>query len=63
MSMDEFEKHLNQMLQDPTFKIAWGDSEAAYNLIKALVKARNDSGLTQHQLSDKTVIDQAILKC
>ena len=59
--MDDFEKRLNEKLQDPAFRIAWEDSEAEYNLIKALIKARNDSGLTQHQLSDKTGIDQAIL--
>ncbi len=59
--MDDFEKHVNKRLQDPAFKTAWDDSEAAHNLIKALIKARMDAGLTQNQLSSKTGIDQAIL--
>lgn len=59
--MDDFEKHVNKRLQDPAFKTAWDDSEAEYNLIKALIKARMDAGLTQNQLSSKTGIDQAIL--
>ena len=61
MNMDDFEKHLNKKLQDPEFEAIWDASEAEYDLIKALIKARNAAGLTQQQLAAKTGIDQAIL--
>ncbi len=59
--MDDFEKHLNRKMQNPEFKAAWEDSEAEYNLIRAMIKARKSVGLTQEQLSARTGIDQAIL--
>ena len=59
--MDDFKKHLNKKLQDPEFKAIWDASEAEYDLVKALIKARNAAGLTQQQLAAKTGIDQAIL--
>lgn len=59
--MDDFEKHLSKKLLHAEFKIAWEDSEAEFNFIRALIEARNASGLTQQQLSAKTGIDQAIL--
>lgn len=59
--MDDFKKHLNKKLQDPEFKAIWDASEAEYDLIMALIKARNAAGLTQQQLAAKTGIDQAIL--
>ncbi len=59
--MDDFEKHLNRKIQNPEFKAAWEDSEAEYNLIRAMIKVRKSVGLTQEQLSARTGIDQAIL--
>jgi ribosome-binding protein aMBF1 (putative translation factor) len=59
--MDDFEKHLNKKIQDPEFKAVWDASEAEYDLITALIKARNTAGLTQQQLAARTGIDQAVL--
>lgn len=59
--MDDFEKHLNRKIQNPEFKAALEDSEAEYNLIRAMIKVRKSVGLTQEQLSARTGIDQAIL--
>ena len=59
--MDDLEKHLNRKIQNPEFKAAWEDSEAEYNLIRAMIKVRKSVGLTQEQLSARTGIDQAIL--
>lgn len=59
--MDDFEKHLNKKLKSPEFKEFWENSEAEFNMISALIKARNEAGLTQKQFSDKIGIDQAVL--
>jgi len=59
--MDDFEKHLSKKLKNPEFKAIWDASEAEYDLIKALIKARNAAGITQQQLAAKTGIDQAVL--
>jgi ribosome-binding protein aMBF1 (putative translation factor) len=59
--LDDFEKHLETKLHHVEFTTAWEDSEAEFNFIRAFIKARNASGLTQQQLSAKTGIDQAIL--
>lgn len=59
--MDDFEKHLNKMLDNPTFAKKWQDSEAEYTLVKALIEARNAAGMTQQQLSSNAEIDQAVL--
>ena len=59
--MDDFEKHLNKMLENPSFAEKWQDSEAEYTLVKALIEARNAAGMTQQQLSSNADIDQAVL--
>ena len=59
--MDDFEKHLNEKLQNTEFKVQWDDTEAEYHFVRSLIKARNAAGLTQRQLADRTGIDQAIL--
>jgi ribosome-binding protein aMBF1 (putative translation factor) len=59
--MDDFEKHLSKKLQNPSFAKKWKESEAEHALVKALVEARNEAGMTQQQLSSKSDIDQAVL--
>lgn len=59
--MDDFEKHLGRKLQNPEFKAVWDASEAEYSLIRALIKARSEAGLTQKQFSYKVGINQAVL--
>ncbi len=59
--MDDFDKHLNRKLQNPSFAIKWQESEAEHTLVKALVEARNEAGMTQQQLSSVSQIDQAVL--
>jgi ribosome-binding protein aMBF1 (putative translation factor) len=59
--MDDFEKHLNMKLQNPTFAKKWQESEAEHELVKALIEARNAAEMTQQQLSSMSDIDQAVL--
>ncbi len=59
--MDDFQKHLEKKLLDSEFKSAWEASEAEYSFVQALIKARNEAGMTQQQLSDRVGMDQAVL--
>jgi ribosome-binding protein aMBF1 (putative translation factor) len=59
--MDDFDRHLQEMLKDPEFKAEYDALEAEYTMISALIRARNEAGLTQKELSSRTGIDQAIL--
>lgn len=59
--MDDFEKHLNSKMQNPSFAKKWNESEAEHTLVRALVEARNAAGMTQKQLSSLSEIDQAVL--
>ncbi len=61
MDVDDFEKHLNRKLHDPDFAKKWQESEAEYSLVKAMIEARIEAGLTQQQLSEVSNIDQAVL--
>jgi ribosome-binding protein aMBF1 (putative translation factor) len=59
--MDDFDKHLNRKLQSPSFAKKWQESEVEHTLVKAIVEARNEAGMTQQQLSSVSEIDQAVL--
>jgi len=59
--MDDFEKHLNRKLKNPSFAKKWAESEAEHTLVKALVQARINAGMTQQELSANSKIDQAVL--
>lgn len=59
--MDDFEKHLNRKLRNPSFARKWAESEVEHTLVRALVEARISAGMTQQELSEKSEIDQAVL--
>ena len=46
-------------MKNPEFKREYEALQPEYEIIKALIQARNDSGLTQKQLSERTGITQA----
>lgn len=58
--MDDFEKYLEEQLKDPEFKKYWGE-ETERLFVHSLIEARNNSNLTQAQLSKLTGIDQSNL--
>ncbi len=59
--MDEFTRLLNESLSDPAFKEEWDALEPEYQVMRAMAKARSESGMTQKQLSEKTGINQSNL--
>lgn len=54
-----FRETLNKQMANPEFKAEYDALEPEFQIIQAIVDARNHSGLTQKQLSEKTGIAQA----
>ena len=54
-----YREFLKEKLQDPEFKREWDEMEPEFQLIKAVLKGREDQQLSQRQLSEKTGITQA----
>ena len=59
--MDDFRKFLNKQLEDPDFRKKWDEMEPEYQIMKAMIAARMETGITQQQLSEKTGINQSNL--
>ena len=59
--MDDFRKFLNKQLEDPAFRKEWEEMEPEYQIMKAMIAARMETGITQQQLSEKTGINQSNL--
>ena len=49
--MTNFNDFLNEQMKDPEFKAEWDALDPEFSVIKAMLKARKESGLTQKQLS------------
>ena len=54
-----FRETLNEQLNNPEFKKEWDALEPEYQIIKAMLDARNEKAMTQKQLADITGIPQA----
>ena len=59
--MDDFRRFLNKQLEDPDFRKEWDETEPEYQIMKAMIAARMEAGITQQQLSEKTGINQSNL--
>lgn len=53
-----FRDTLNQRINDPQFKKEYDALEPEYQIIRAIIQARKEAGMTQKDLSDKTGITQ-----
>ena len=54
-----FRETLNERMQDPAFRTEWDAQEPERQIMRAIVEGREESGMTQKQLSDITGITQA----
>lgn len=54
-----YKEFLNEKLKDPEFRKEWDELEPEYQLIKAMLHARDEQNISQRQLSDITGITQA----
>jgi transcriptional regulator with XRE-family HTH domain len=57
--MSTFKEFLKEQLQDPEFRAEYDALEPEFAIVRAMIEARKNSGLTQKQLSEKTGIDQS----
>jgi predicted transcriptional regulator len=57
--MDDFTRYLNQQLDNPEFKKEWDALQPGRDMVKAMIKARTDAGLTQKELASKTGVQQS----
>lgn len=57
--MDDFDKYLDEQLQNTEFKKEWDENELEYQLMMMILKARNEQNLTQSELAERTGIRQS----
>jgi ribosome-binding protein aMBF1 (putative translation factor) len=55
-SFDEF---FDEQMKDPEIKAAYDALEPEFEIVRAMINARNDLGLTQKQLASRTGITQS----
>lgn len=56
--LKKFDDYLTEQLKDPEFKAGYDALEPEFSLIKALMDARLEKGLTQKELAEMTGISQ-----
>lgn len=59
--MDDFTKYLKKNLENPEFRKEWDALETETQIMRSLIEARIETGMTQKQLSEKTGINQSNL--
>lgn len=57
--MKTFNNFLKEQLKDPEFKTEWDNLEPEFQIIRALIKVRNEKNISQKQLAQLTGINQA----
>ena len=59
--MLSFNQYLKDQLKDPEFKKEWDKSEAMYQVVSEVIKARIDSKISQRQLAKSAKTTQAVI--
>ncbi len=50
---------LNELMKDPEFRKEWDSLEPEFQIIRAMIQARDEKGITQKELSSITGITQS----
>lgn len=61
MKVYTFRQDLKKRLKDPEFKKAWEESEAEYQISRALIAARLSKKISQRELAKKANTTQAVI--
>ena len=61
MKLYTFQDDLKKRLKDPEFKKAWEDSEAEYQVGRALIAARIERKISQKELAERANTTQAVI--
>ena len=56
---DDFQKYLDKQLENKEFRREYEALEPEYIIMKAMIEARREEGLTQKDLSERSGITQA----
>lgn len=56
--MDDMQKYLEEQLKNPEFKKEYDALEPEFAVIRAILDARREKGITQKELSERTGIAQ-----
>ncbi|MGN0273898.1 MAG: helix-turn-helix domain-containing protein [Chordicoccus sp.] len=57
--MSSYSEYKKKALEDPAVKAEYDALQPEYDIIQAMIDARNKNGLTQKELSERTGITQA----
>ena len=57
--MSDFRDYLNEQLKDPEFRAEWDALEPEFQIVRAMIYAREKKHLSQKELSNLTGISQA----
>lgn len=57
--MSDFQKYLNEQLEDPEFAAEYEAMRPEYDAIRAVIAARQESHMTQKELAERTGIRQS----
>lgn len=57
--MSEFQDFLNEQMKDPAFKHEWDAMKPERDLMRAMISARLEAGLTQKELAERSGVQQA----
>ncbi len=57
--MSDLNKYLEEQMKDPEFKAEYERSRPEFELMKAMIAARNEMNLTQKELADKIGMRQS----
>ena len=61
MKLYTFEDHLKKSLKNPEFRKIWEESEAEYQVSRALIEARIKKKISQKELAKRANTTQAII--
>ena len=57
--MTNYDEFIEEQMKDPSFRKEWEALQPEMAIVKAMIDARERTGMTQKELSDKTGITQA----
>ena len=61
MKVYTFRQHLKESLKNPEFRKAWEESEAEYQISRALIEARLHKKISQRELARAANTTQAVI--
>lgn len=56
---DDYKDFFDELMADPEVKKEYDALEPEFQLVRAMIKARHEAGLTQKDLAEKTGLQQA----